>query len=440
MGFFDDPGNQAQPQDTSGRSTAGTILSMLGGVTGSGVLSGLGGMFNNEARLKFLDAQRPRLLKLARDEGIIDQKKADFLQQMPLEAAMPDLHDINQQIFAKKQSSGSLMDWYRQEHGASATPEGYEAMITKAKGSSQKPFIPNPVNARAMQLLGTNDPAVLAQHPEAIAAAQQEQFDRQKQEQANIQRQSREDYYRFAQSFKPTAAQKAAEAAAMTSARLGATNAFIQQKPFGQVDKNNVPFIETADGKEVPVPTTLPYGKIANHPRVFYVPKGAVNNGTYMRLNALPDTGQQLVAAAPGALGAKGGIYGAIGKGAKFLKGDPAYSQYKTAGASYVDTVASAFSRRVSDPLIRRWQDGIYGTFATPESVQAAVAEINKTAASMKQSLRTKAASDVGASAGDMLDKLGASSSSAGEGAGDEAMPPPPPMLTGAPPPPAGYE
>ena len=47
-------------------------------------------------------------------------------------------------------------------------------------GTSTKPYVPNAVSARAMQILGTTDPAVLAQHPEALVKAQQENIEDQK--------------------------------------------------------------------------------------------------------------------------------------------------------------------------------------------------------------------------------------------------------------------
>lgn len=45
----------------------------------------------------------------------------------------------------------------------------------RQKPSTARPFVPSPITARAMQILHTNNPADLTNHPEAIVQAEQEQ-------------------------------------------------------------------------------------------------------------------------------------------------------------------------------------------------------------------------------------------------------------------------
>lgn len=388
MGFFDDPGNQVQPQDTSGRSTAGTILSMLGGVTGSGVLSGLGGMFNNEARLKFLDAQRPRLLKLARDEGIIDQKKADFLQQMPLEAAMPDLHDINQQLFAQKSSKAQALvpefnaktgqeKYFMPTVGGGPDP-GFVTSSFYQKPKEEKPYVPSNLGSAAYS-------SWIATHPGDTAgalAAMQQVTERDFQQRKDIAAATAAAY----RQPREGPGEAAAKAAAETAARLQVTDAYTQQKPFGAVSKDLVPFVNYR-GRDTPLPTTTPYGRVLKVPGVFYVPKSDVQNGTFARLQALPDLGQKMVDLAPKVLGG-GGVRGYLRRKGLEVKGNPAYAAFQTNGAALIESATSALSRRVSQPQIDMWRNAIFGPFATPNSVQSAVKEMTDEADNMRNDYR----------------------------------------------------
>lgn len=452
MGFLDNIltdslGSAGQQPDSSmptGHSAAGMILSLIGGTTGLAPLWNLGQMFNNQAAAEYDQATWGKRAKVYQDQGLINQETADWLGGMSPQHRQPLEAELAKRMVSPA-AKQSLQAVFNQKTGRESfvlptpgmeLPEGEVTPTFFKKPGEAK--IPTGEQALAMQMLGTSDISQLASHPEAVAAAHEQLFNQQKQQAADIARQGREDYFRFAQSFKPSLQDKVKEETAKTQARLAATNAALQQQPFNRVDKQNIPFVTMPNGQEVPIPTTLPYGQIAGNAHVFYVPKTAVTNGTYMRLNALPKIGEQLVNAAPGAVGS-GSVGGAIKQEILGLRGSPKVSAYQTAGATYVDTVASALSRRVSDPLIRRWQKSIYGNFATPDSVKTAVGEINQAAADMKQTLRTTAASDVGSGASDLLKALSGGADSTDSGTGESEIPPPPPLIS-TPPPPPGFD
>lgn len=80
----------------------------------------------------------------------------------------------------QRQQFRQLAQYLRKNPSASADL----GTTLKLFGIGEKPsksFIPNALTARAMQILGTTDPSVLAQHPEALVQAQRENLEQQKQ-------------------------------------------------------------------------------------------------------------------------------------------------------------------------------------------------------------------------------------------------------------------
>jgi hypothetical protein len=80
----------------------------------------------------------------------------------------------------QKPSKPSAWEEFKAKHSNLSIDE----QIKQFKALQEKPanpWVPNPINARAMAILGTTDPRVLAQHPEAIEQAKREDTEQQKQ-------------------------------------------------------------------------------------------------------------------------------------------------------------------------------------------------------------------------------------------------------------------
>jgi hypothetical protein len=367
----DDTQQYQQPESAKWLTIIGSLLGGARGRPIGSTLMGLGGLADQKAQQAWQQAQWKQFLNTAKQKGVIDENHAALLEQVPPEAqAYYQQQLINSMIPQKPKEQGQQKVQMKDKAGNLV-----QGLYDPSTGSTQwlsegetfggekgaQPKIPTALQASA-----------LAKHPGAVLEDLI----------------THPDWLAEAARNAPSRRQSPEEIQANTTARLTAIDAFNAKKPFGSIVKDVVPY-KVVNGKEVALPVTTPYGQVQNDPSVFYVPKPAVASGLYSRLNAIPAMGQSLVNATQKLLGSTPGGPAAYANRtfAQFMS-KPDYARMQTALANYVDTVASSFSRRVSQSLIDNWKQSIAGRNASPASVAAAVKEISDTAERIKQGLK----------------------------------------------------
>lgn len=178
-------------------------------------------------------------------------------------------------------------------------PDGHTEWLGTGENFYEKPkapsklYVPNPIVARAMEILHTTDPTVLAQHPEALVQAQKENLEQQKQIGAAY-RQPRE-----------TPAEAAALAAASEDARLKEQQKYRTppSPPIRRGADGRLYFIDPRTKKATPI-----VGMPASPPKADKAPSGYPTGYTRAPSTSIP--GAYYLAPNPGAKEAGTGYFG----------------------------------------------------------------------------------------------------------------------------------